>query len=274
MKLKNSTDWPDWFLRRVVSWCCKQLDCPVREIKNVTFRNRSFGMSGRCYIECGNIVVSVVSGAEPTCVRVLESQRAGYRVDPAIIDPVAVQAKNGYRLKVVERLESDDALAELVEQFERHRLTLLVTVTAHEIAHRYLYLQGSKTRKSRRHNRVTSGGSERQTNRLEQMVVAAFEKQRDKLVAQWSEPPARRNAKPALTKQQRNERKARELLAKWERKLKLAKTKVKQYRTKCRYNVQANSPQMPRQNTSGQLFSKTYKFYSIKHIVYRIVCCE
>lgn len=39
MKLTNTTDWPDHFLRRLVSYCCGQIGLPVRWMKSATFRN-------------------------------------------------------------------------------------------------------------------------------------------------------------------------------------------------------------------------------------------
>lgn len=62
MKLINTTDYSDTFLRRMVSWCCKELGLPVRRVWSVKFRNKSCGMSGHCAIETGRIVCSVSKG--------------------------------------------------------------------------------------------------------------------------------------------------------------------------------------------------------------------
>lgn len=40
MKLKNTTEWPDWFLRRMVAWCCRELGCSTAIIREAVFRNR------------------------------------------------------------------------------------------------------------------------------------------------------------------------------------------------------------------------------------------
>lgn len=47
MKLKNTTDWTDHFLRRMVAWCCRQIDMPVRSIHSAVFR-RSRAAWGGC----------------------------------------------------------------------------------------------------------------------------------------------------------------------------------------------------------------------------------
>lgn len=40
MRLVNTTDFPNYFLRRMVSWCCKQLDFSVRKINGVVAVSR------------------------------------------------------------------------------------------------------------------------------------------------------------------------------------------------------------------------------------------
>lgn len=46
MKLNNSTSYPDYFLRRMVSWCCKELGLPVRWVNKATFKNARRSVSG------------------------------------------------------------------------------------------------------------------------------------------------------------------------------------------------------------------------------------
>lgn len=59
MKLINTTDYSDVFLRRMVSWCCRQIGLPVAKVRKVTFRNRKHGISGHCWSEAGDLVCSV-----------------------------------------------------------------------------------------------------------------------------------------------------------------------------------------------------------------------
>lgn len=57
MKLKNSLEFPDYTLRRLVTWCCKQLDMPVRGVKSATFRRSTKSFSGRARCWRGEIIV-------------------------------------------------------------------------------------------------------------------------------------------------------------------------------------------------------------------------
>ena len=41
MKLKNTTHWPEWYLRRAVSWACRQVGLPPSKLKLAEFGVRS-----------------------------------------------------------------------------------------------------------------------------------------------------------------------------------------------------------------------------------------
>lgn len=82
-------------------------------------------------------------------------------------------------------------------------------------------------------------------DRAGRRVLAAFEADRERLLAEWNAEPLRaaaalapepnpepQPAAPALSAAQRRAAKAATDLARWERKLKLAKTKVAKYRAK------------------------------------------
>lgn len=59
MKIRNSTDFPDHMLRRMVSWCCHQIGLPVRTVQVAQFRNRrTAAWSGHAW-ENGDICVSI-----------------------------------------------------------------------------------------------------------------------------------------------------------------------------------------------------------------------
>lgn len=49
MKLENSTDFADHFLRRLVSWCCRQSGYPVRRLVSAKFSNTARSYSGMAY---------------------------------------------------------------------------------------------------------------------------------------------------------------------------------------------------------------------------------
>lgn len=152
MKLKNTTDWPDHFVRRLVSWCCKQLDTSPKKISSFKLRNRNDGFtSGHCYSGWGQICVSL-----------------------GVVNLAGGQT-----------LVSGDV-------YRARTLNDLVKVTAHEIAHRMLHIVGVRTRISRRyHGSVNPGGSEAQTRWHEQKVYEAFDADRVALLEAWMRPVAR-----------------------------------------------------------------------------------
>ena len=66
-------------------------------------------------------------------------------------------------------------------------------------------------------------------------VLRTFRESRESLLAEWNTPPKQRESKPKPSRQERNAVRAASNLAAWERKLKLAKTKVSKYRKQVRY---------------------------------------
>lgn len=108
------------------------------------------------------------------------------------------------------------------------RLAALVAVTAHELSH---LLPGV-------------GSGERRTRHEERKAVEAFEAERESLLEEWSKPTARVE-KPKKSRQEVNADRNAKLLAQWERKLKIAKTKVAKYRRKRRYYERAAASKGP-----------------------------
>ena len=149
-------------------------------------------------------------------------------------DPVYVWA-NGYALEMVERADADATVARRIQSSIDHRIESLVRVTAHECAHRWLFLQGTMSRKSRRYGTARRGGSEHQTVWHEKELWKAFEAKRDELLEAWSKEPAKRAVKPKPSIKEQRAEAARQKLAEWTRKQKLAATKVRKYKQKVRY---------------------------------------
>jgi hypothetical protein len=188
MKLKNSTSWPDHFIRRMAAWCCRQSGLPVRELRHAEFRNRKRSYSGHAWMS-GRIVCSI--------------GRLGFPTQPDTRDGM-----------------QGEILAD--------RLECLVAITAHEIEHICQYRENrSRALKNRRR-------SEPATRAHEIRVLRLFRANRESLIAEWSATPKQRET-IKRTRQEINDAKARKMLAAWERKLKLAKTKVAAYRRKVRY---------------------------------------
>lgn len=201
MKLKNSTDFDDKFLRRMVSWCCKELDMPVKTVQSATFTNTKRIWRGRAFIERKAILCRVGAMLEPRT-----DNRPG-------MDGVTLA----------------------------DRLEVLVYLTAHELYH--LAAEWVPHHKQRT-RRGYSGSGEAITRSVGKRVMLAFRESRDRLLAEWSEKPADESLEPsnkfdgvpvvrAFVKERAD--KAAKLLTVWERKLKLAKSKVRKYRSKVRY---------------------------------------
>jgi len=188
MILQNSTTWPNWFLRRVVSWCAKQLELPHADIKASVFRNSRCAWGG--------------------CAR-------------------------GWRKAITVCVGK----ASYFPRTNRHGINLqdredcLVWVTAHELAHIFQYLYvGAGTRQ-----RGGRGGSEDITEKFAKPIVARFQQERATLLAEWLTPPATCLRAPQLSVVEKRAVKAKNDLAKWQRRLKLAQTKVRKLKTKVRY---------------------------------------
>lgn len=189
MKIKNSTDWPNHFLRRLVSWCCKQLDHPASKVRLAQFTRYSGAYRGRAW----------------------SSRRILCRVGSADRFPMAPDNRPGMAGEV------------FADQTEA-----LVAVTAHELAHLAQYREGRIG--GLKQMRVT----EPATRREEVRVLRAFRANREVLLAEWSAAPPKPE-KPKASLQDKRAAKAQADLGRWQRKLKLAQTKVRKLKTRVKY---------------------------------------
>jgi len=186
MTLKNSTTWPNWFLRRMISWCCQELELPVSKVKGTVFRNSRSSWSGCARYWRG---ITVCVGSADCFPR---KNRGGATIN-----------------------DRDEAL---------------VWVTAHELAHLLQHQANSHTRL-----RGGWGGAESATDWHALPILAKFQAARNTLLAQWLTPPVARLRGPELTLTERRARKAVADLSRWQRRLKLAQTKVRKLRTRVNY---------------------------------------
>ena len=189
MKIKNSTPYPTHYLRRLTSWTCKQLGLPIKDVREVVFRNRSDKwFSGLSYSTTGRIICSI-----PTVVN---------------------ECRIGTGKRAV-------AISDKTEG--------IVWMTAHEAAHR---LQKVLARDGRK----LSANKERDADAKAYIVLKRFRENRAELEAAWNKSLATRIASThAPTLQEKRAAKARQMLLQWERKARLAKTKVAKYRKQARY---------------------------------------
>ena len=108
MKILNSTDWPTYLLRRMVAWCCAQLEMKTSRVKQARFGNSKASYGGVAYL--GRNAIGV---------------RVGKTKDfPTITKP----HRNGMTFLLQDREDC------------------LVYITLHELAHLLQYTQGSRTR--------------------------------------------------------------------------------------------------------------------------------
>lgn len=192
MKLTNSTTWSDRFLRRMVSWCFKELGLPVRYVKRAEFRNRADSYSGRAYWPA-RIVCSI--GLK------------GFPIGP-------------------------DGREGMDHETFADRTEALIAITAHELAHLDQYR--TKTigvLKSRRR-------TEPVTRAREIKVLRTFRPLRETLLAEWSEEAAS-TPKAVPSVQERRADKEAGKFAEWQRKAKLAASKVKKYKRQVAYYEKA-----------------------------------
>jgi hypothetical protein len=190
MKLRNSTDWPDYFLRRMVAWCCRQVDYKPSRVREAQFRNRTKrSYSGHAY----------------------GSRRIVASVGPDSRFPLKADDRPGM---------GNAAIAD--------RLEALIVITAHELTHLHQY--------DGRIGKLKSNGQTEADARWHSIkALESFRVNREALLAEWSLPLAERPAKPSTSVQEKRAAKAQADLDRWQRKLKLAQTKIRKLKQRVRY---------------------------------------
>lgn len=191
MTIKNTSHWPNHFVRRMLAWCMKQTEVRRCELYRATFRKRRRLYSGHAW-SSGRIVVSVALDGFPVVNR-------GYKR--------ACMAADG----------TYDTFSDPLEA--------LVSVTAHELGHINHFRRGHFGRDSEARAEARARG-----------VLRRFRECRDALEAEWAKAPPVK-AKRAF--QEVRAARAAASLNDWERRLKLAKTKVSKYRKRVAYYERA-----------------------------------
>lgn len=181
MKLTNTTDWPNHFLRRMAVWCCRQLELPVRCVRHAHFGKRRHGWRGTAQYR-SSFSVRIGETKYPT--------HSKYRPDAPMNDV----------------------------------LECLVSITAHELAHleHWRHARSAKTR-------------ERYIDTTAQAVLDTFRRDRESLLAEWSIEPAAKPDRPKASVAEKRAAKALADLERWQRKAKLAATKIRKLKARVRY---------------------------------------
>lgn len=198
----NTTGWPTPFLRRMVSWVCRELEYPVRNLTGWYFRNKTKGAySGRAH--CHNTT----------------RQRIVVSIGPETSYPTKDRTHRG--------VWSAGVLADRIEG--------LVFVTAHEIAH----CDNVRRRNtSRRYAEAAGnyGGSEEYTDRRAKAVLDVFREQRELLLSKWGPLAVEaESTKTESTVVARRAAKAFQKEAEWEKKLKAAEAGLRKWKRKADY---------------------------------------
>ena len=187
----NSSWWSDAFIRGMLTWCKSAVEVPPGALKAAHFRKRTSACwSGHAW-SSGRITVSIGSAARFHS----PVKWAGYKLACLPSDG------SGY-LKIADQLEA------------------LVIVTAHELGHIADRARGGDWKR----------GAEAAADARARFVLRKFRAERDTLEREWSEQPAARPEPPRQGLLELRARKAAAYLTRWERKLKLANTKVRKYR--------------------------------------------
>jgi hypothetical protein len=106
---------------------------------------------------------------------------------------------------------------------------LFVAILAHELEHARAYAVARNWEERARLNH------EPRVRAVDWRALLAFRESRETLLAEWLREKPQRPAKPKPSVVDRRAARAAELLASWERRLKMAKTKVSKYRRKVTY---------------------------------------
>lgn len=217
MKIKNTSGYPVHLLRRMISWICRQYKMPVRSINGIEFSKSGYGNLG--IARCDRSVL-VKTGFAPRKSKTYSGR----------------SPDNGWPVTVI-----------------NDHIDGLVNTTAHELYHVDEMRQGIL--KPSTYRRSLRTACEKRTERMAKWITELFQSQREKLLAEWNyvkpsvepvaviaEPVAELPVIPVIADRPATsgmiaKRAAKALcdLARWERKLKLAKGKVAKYRKRVRY---------------------------------------
>jgi len=195
MKLINTLDYPDRYLRRMISWICRELELPVRYVLEAKFQNTSKAYSGRCY-----------------------GRRILVRIGPASRYPVAAWKQHrpgNYKPALQDRTEG------------------LVKVTAHELAHVAQRRARSRTRPGGGWGGSEAATDALAASVLENFRRQREELLQAWTPAPQTEPVA--PADPAMVKVHARYERVMKYLKHWEQRCQRAQRKVIEYRKKARY---------------------------------------
>lgn len=196
--------YPRHVVRRAAAWAAKQIGMESKHLKRITVevgyrRSRHGGGWGGWY-------------------------RHGRRLAQVLLSPVPLTYPASMANNISERESGRDAN----DEWE-----LFVAILAHELEHARAYAVAATWQDHARLNH------EPRVRAVDWRVLLTFRDHREALLAEWTREPAARERKPVPSVVERRAARAADLLAKWERRLRLAKTKVTKYRRRVGYYEKA-----------------------------------
>lgn len=216
MRLKNMTEWGDRFLRRMVSWCCREVGLPVGKLRTALFSNTK----KRCWVQRHGSVPDPVTGERTYEDRPMVDQKAyaGWGGSGGISVRVGDECR--FPTKQFEKFGST--------HYEfADRIEALVGVTAHEVYHCWQTANRSLVGRSRI--------DEPRAMRAERLALEKFRVNREALLAGWGKSESVKVQAPKPSIEDKRAAKAVNDLVRWQRKLKLAQTKCKKLKIRVAY---------------------------------------
>ncbi len=206
MIIKNSTSYPDAFLRRMCGWIRAKLDMPEIWIAEAAFRNRSDrSYSGHAWWWQRRVVISTGRQQPRRAMTPEEYDEERFHILRRRLLPLVGEFSNMtpeeyavqdrvHKIMSLARLDHNfnnppDPAAELARENTR-RLHDLVATTAHEFEHvnRHRLEAAGKLAKTRRGGR-SGGGSEFLVEHEAQRVLRLFLADAARLEQQWRAAP-------------------------------------------------------------------------------------
>ena len=203
--MKITTNHPGYsatVVRRAARWAAKQIGMEAKVLRTLTvevgYRKSRSGLGWGGWYRHGQRLVQVLLCRD--------------------------RAADEYPTSMAHNSEERSAGRDVRDEWE-----LFVAILAHELEHARAFAIARDHTERRRLN------SEPRVRAIDWRALLAFRESRDTLLAEWLREKPQRPAKPKPSVVDRRAARAAQLLAAWERRLKMAKTKVGKYRRKVNY---------------------------------------
>jgi hypothetical protein len=194
--------YPAHVVRRAARWAAKHLGMEAKVLRTLTvevgYRKSQSGLGWGGWYRHGQRLVQVLLCRD--------------------------RAADEYPTSMAHNAEERSAGRDVHDEWE-----LFVAILAHELEHARCYAVARNWEERARLNH------EPRVRAVDWRALLAFRESRETLLADWLREKPQRPAKPKPSVVDRRAARAAELLAAWERRLKMAKTKVGKYRRKVNY---------------------------------------